>query len=222
MTKKINIEATFVSTDFVTLWTSFVVSIDLKWRNLIEPKLAKTSSEMLHNISRNSLLKILIRSDRFPYYKSNDDRWKNSVRHNLSINPHFRKGNKAKAGAGHLWKISSRESEANFLAWEHVRLTNLEWISIHLLIPFMNLTQKKQRLELFFKMEAANLLKRQEASRKESLEMGNQKNMESINSPSYDAELNAATASIISLPVDTSSPIIATHGDVSLLYILHD
>lgn len=60
-------------------------------------------------------------SDRFPYYKSNDDRWKNSVRHNLSINPHFRKGNKAKAGAGHLWKISSRESEANFLAWEHVR-----------------------------------------------------------------------------------------------------
>lgn len=58
--------------------------------------------------------------DRFPYYKSNDDRWKNSVRHNLSINPHFRKGNKAKAGAGHLWKISSRESEANFLAWEHV------------------------------------------------------------------------------------------------------
>lgn len=61
-------------------------------------------------------------SDRFPYYKSNDDRWKNSVRHNLSINPHFRKGNKAKAGAGHLWKISSRESEANFLAWEHVSI----------------------------------------------------------------------------------------------------
>lgn len=62
--------------------------------------------------------------DRFPYYKSNDDRWKNSVRHNLSINPHFRKGNKAKAGAGHLWKISSRESEANFLAWEHVSCIN--------------------------------------------------------------------------------------------------
>jgi hypothetical protein len=65
------------------------------------------------------------RRDRFPYYKSNDDRWKNSVRHNLSINPHFRKGNKAKAGAGHLWKISSRESEANFLAWEHVSLMTL-------------------------------------------------------------------------------------------------
>lgn len=70
-------------------------------------------------------------SDRFKYYKSNDDRWKNSVRHNLSINPHFRKGSKATQGAGHLWTISSRDSEVNLLAWEH----------------------KKQRLELFFKME---------------------------------------------------------------------
>lgn len=59
--------------------------------------------------------------DRFPFYKSNDDRWKNSVRHNLSINPHFRKGSKAPQGAGHLWTISSRESENNILAWEHVR-----------------------------------------------------------------------------------------------------
>ncbi len=59
-------------------------------------------------------------SDRFPYYKSNDDRWKNSVRHNLSINPHFRKGSKAAQGAGHLWTISTRDSESNVLAWEHV------------------------------------------------------------------------------------------------------
>lgn len=72
-------------------------------------------------------------SDRFPYYKSNDDRWKNSVRHNLSINPHFRKGNKAKAGAGHLWKISSRESEANFLAWEHVSLSKSRFIFMNYL-----------------------------------------------------------------------------------------
>ena len=80
----------------------------------------------------------------------------------------------------------------------------------------MFLTQKKQRLELFFKMEAANQLKRQEANRKESIDMGISKNVDNVNSPSYDAELNAATASIISLPVDTSSPIITTHGDVSL------
>lgn len=59
-------------------------------------------------------------SDRFPYYKSNDDRWKNSVRHNLSINPHFRKGVKAPQGAGHLWAISSGDSAENVLAWEHV------------------------------------------------------------------------------------------------------
>lgn len=156
-------------------------------------------------------------SDRFPYYKSNDDRWKNSVRHNLSINPHFRKGNKAKAGAGHLWKISSRESEANFLAWEHVRYY-LPSVALKLLILTF-LTQKKQRLELFFKMEAANQLKRQEASRKESIELGTNKNVDNVNSPSYDAELSAATASIISLPVDTSSPIITTHGDVSFLLI---
>lgn len=63
----------------------------------------------------------VILRDRFPFYKSNDDRWKNSVRHNLSINPHFRKGNKAPQGAGHLWIISTRDSEANLLAWEHVR-----------------------------------------------------------------------------------------------------
>lgn len=81
-------------------------------------------------------------SDRFKYYKSNDDRWKNSVRHNLSINPHFRKGSKATQGAGHLWTISSRDSEVNLLAWEH----------------------KKQRLELFFKMEeSANRTKQNDA-----------------------------------------------------------
>ncbi|XP_057340350.1 putative histone-lysine N-methyltransferase 1 isoform X2 [Microplitis mediator] len=47
-------------------------------------------------------------SEHFPYYKTNDDRWKNSVRHNLSINPHFRKGSKAPHGAGHLWTIANR------------------------------------------------------------------------------------------------------------------
>ncbi|GBP80426.1 Hepatocyte nuclear factor 3-beta [Eumeta japonica] len=45
--------------------------------------------------------------DRFPYYKANDERWKNSVRHNLSINPHFRKGARAPQGAGHLWSLAA-------------------------------------------------------------------------------------------------------------------
>ncbi|KAM7349243.1 forkhead domain 3F [Cochliomyia hominivorax] len=87
-------------------------------------------------------------SDRFPYYKSNDDRWKNSVRHNLSINPHFRKGHKAPQGAGHLWTISSGDSAENVLAWEH----------------------KKQRLDLFFKMESMNRERLQQHQQKQQQE----------------------------------------------------
>ncbi|XP_065365411.1 putative uncharacterized protein DDB_G0282133 [Calliphora vicina] len=87
-------------------------------------------------------------SDRFPYYKSNDDRWKNSVRHNLSINPHFRKGHKAPQGAGHLWTISSGDSAENVLAWEH----------------------KKQRLDLFFKMESINRERLQQHHQKQQQE----------------------------------------------------
>lgn len=64
-------------------------------------------------------------------------------------------------------------------------------------------------------MEAANQLKRAEASRKESMEISGKQSIDQLSSASYDAELSAATASIISLPVDTSSPIISTHGDVS-------
>ena len=49
--------------------------------------------------------------DRFPYFKAEDERWKNSVRHNLSMNPHFRKGNKAKHGSGHLWVLADIEED---------------------------------------------------------------------------------------------------------------
>ncbi|XP_017768124.1 PREDICTED: uncharacterized protein LOC108556500 [Nicrophorus vespilloides] len=60
-------------------------------------------------------------SDHFPFYKQNDDRWKNSVRHNLSINPHFRKGSKAVHGAGHLWTIAQREDQKtwNIVSFSH-------------------------------------------------------------------------------------------------------
>lgn len=75
--------------------------------------------------------------DRFPFYKSNDDRWKNSVRHNLSINPHFRKGNKAPQGAGHLWIISTRDSEANLLAWEHVCAPSNSKAHFHINLVFL-------------------------------------------------------------------------------------
>ena len=49
--------------------------------------------------------------DRFHYFKAEDDRWKNSVRHNLSMNPHFRKGGKAKQGSGHLWVLADYDKE---------------------------------------------------------------------------------------------------------------
>ena len=54
----------------------------------------------------------LIFRDRYPYFKAEDDRWKNSVRHNLSMNPHFRKGDKSKHGAGHLWVLADFDEEA--------------------------------------------------------------------------------------------------------------
>lgn len=65
-------------------------------------------------------------------------------------------------------------------------------------------------------MEAANQLKVQNSlNRKEGAEANLNKQFENVCSPTYDAELNSATASIISLPLETSSPIITTHGDVS-------
>ncbi|KAL1460171.1 hypothetical protein WDU94_012108 [Cyamophila willieti] len=71
----------------------------------------------------------LCSSERFPYYSQNDDRWKNSVRHNLSINPHFRKGVKASQGAGHLWNLSDMEP---VLSEEDVQATKQSnWISIY-------------------------------------------------------------------------------------------
>ena len=47
-----------------------------------------------------------------------DDRWKNSVRHNLSMNPHFRKGDKSKHGAGHLWVLADYDEAAEAAAAE--------------------------------------------------------------------------------------------------------
>lgn len=53
----------------------------------------------------------------FPYYKSWDDRWKNSVRHNLSINPYFRKGTKARQGSGHLWTVNKSDENSRINNW---------------------------------------------------------------------------------------------------------
>ncbi|KAF4526161.1 hypothetical protein B566_EDAN008197 [Ephemera danica] len=60
-------------------------------------------------------------SQNFPYYRVDDDRWKNSVRHNLSINPHFSKGGKATKGAGHLWTVVTGD-ESSRCSWKRRRL----------------------------------------------------------------------------------------------------
>ena len=68
-------------------------------------------------------------------------------------------------------------------------------------------------------MEAANQLKVQNSlHRKVDAETNINKHSENVCSPTYDAELNAATASIISLPIETCLPIITTHGDVRIYY----
>ncbi|XP_021933173.1 uncharacterized protein LOC110836366 isoform X2 [Zootermopsis nevadensis] len=47
-------------------------------------------------------------SEHFPYYKPNNDRWKNCIRHNLTTNPHFSKGARAPRGAGRFWTLTSK------------------------------------------------------------------------------------------------------------------
>lgn len=69
----------------------------INWGNQKNKSIVLQSSFPVSYISR----------DHYPYYKANDERWKNSVRHNLSINPHFRKGARASQGAGHLWSLAA-------------------------------------------------------------------------------------------------------------------
>jgi len=60
----------------------------------------------MFNFNESLYCLFFVNRDRYPYFTANDDKWKNSVRHNLSMNPHFRKGNKSKHGAGHLWVLA--------------------------------------------------------------------------------------------------------------------
>ncbi|CUM65236.1 uncharacterized protein PRCAT00002868001 [Priceomyces carsonii] len=46
-------------------------------------------------------------SDTFKYYKRDEVGWQNSIRHNLSLNKAFIKGEKSKDGKGHFWCIKT-------------------------------------------------------------------------------------------------------------------
>jgi forkhead transcription factor HCM1 len=50
-------------------------------------------------------------SDTFKYYKREDVGWQNSIRHNLSLNKAFVKGEKSKDGKGHFWCIKPGHEE---------------------------------------------------------------------------------------------------------------
>jgi len=41
----------------------------------------------------------------YPFYSVTDDKWKNSIRHNLSLYPEFLKGAKTQQSAGHQWYL---------------------------------------------------------------------------------------------------------------------
>uniref|UniRef100_A0A8C3A0E5 Forkhead box Q2 n=1 Tax=Cyclopterus lumpus TaxID=8103 RepID=A0A8C3A0E5_CYCLU len=45
--------------------------------------------------------------DHYPYFKSKDKNWRNSVRHNLSLNDCFIKAGRSDNGKGHFWAIHS-------------------------------------------------------------------------------------------------------------------
>ncbi|ESP05636.1 hypothetical protein LOTGIDRAFT_69928, partial [Lottia gigantea] len=42
---------------------------------------------------------------KFPYYNNQDKAWKNSIRHNLSLNECFIKNGRAENGKGNYWSI---------------------------------------------------------------------------------------------------------------------
>ena len=100
--------------------------------------------------------------EHYPYYDMNDDRWKNSVRHNLSISPHFRKGCKTGSGAGHLWTTLKNLDSRN------QRPSNVIFIKIILkqilknLLFFFSLQEKEQNQnQVLKKQKNPNHVKRE-------------------------------------------------------------
>lgn len=71
-------------------------------------------------------------SDTFKYYKREDVGWQNSIRHNLSLNKAFIKGEKSKDGKGHYWCIEAG-SEDQFL-----KLKNNKKSSYHEIMDQIN------------------------------------------------------------------------------------
>merc|ERR1712045_1051074 len=57
----------------------------------------------------------------YPYYSASDEKWKNSIRHNLSLYPEFVKGEKTTDGAGHL-RYLDQDFRRNYLQQREERM----------------------------------------------------------------------------------------------------
>ena len=57
----------------------------------------------------------------YPFYHAADEKWKNSIRHNLSLYPEFVKGEKTPDGAGHLWYLDN-DFRKNYLHHREERM----------------------------------------------------------------------------------------------------
>ncbi|ODV79509.1 uncharacterized protein CANTADRAFT_51491 [Suhomyces tanzawaensis NRRL Y-17324] len=87
-------------------------------------------------------------SDTFKYYKREDVGWQNSIRHNLSLNKAFVKGEKSKDGKGHFWCIKPGYEE-QFLKSRSVKKS-----SYHEVMDQINLVRSRHREEAKRSMNA--------------------------------------------------------------------
>ncbi|KAL6468761.1 hypothetical protein MHYP_G00222850 [Metynnis hypsauchen] len=72
-----------------------------------ESYIALISMAILASKERKLLLSDIYQwiMDQYPYFKSKDKNWRNSVRHNLSLNECFIKAGRSDNGKGHFWAI---------------------------------------------------------------------------------------------------------------------
>ena len=68
---------------------------------------AMIAMAILSSDSQRILLSDIYRfiMDKYPYYRLEGPGWRNSIRHNLSLNDCFMKAGRAESGKGHYWTL---------------------------------------------------------------------------------------------------------------------